>query len=258
MKYRHDVKYYSLNGKLNDIGDFPVSVVRSSGLIYEVIKFTDGKYLYFDEHLQRMQASLRIINQAEVSTVNIENDAYELAKANGIDIGNLKIVIKYHNSRSMVYLFFIPHRYPSASQYKEGVKVRLQYDVRANPNAKIANWEIRDKANRLIDNNEIYETLLVNDNGEITEGSRSNVFFVKEGTFYTASDNIVLSGITRQKLIERLNELDYLIRYEAVNIADLNQYSHCFISGTSPGILPVRMIDNIEFEVDEDLLSRIS
>ncbi|OYT10668.1 MAG: hypothetical protein B6I18_07900 [Bacteroidetes bacterium 4572_112] len=258
MKYRHDVKYYSLNGKLIDIGEFLVSVVRSSGLIYEVIKYTDGAYLYFKEHLQRMQTSLRIANKAEVDIVNIETDARNLALANGINVGNLKIVIKYQDSTPMVYLFFIPHRYPSATQYKVGVKVRLQYDVRANPKAKIANWDIRDKANRLIDSNNIYETLLVNEDGDITEGSRSNVFFMKENTFYTADDSIVLSGITRMKLLENLFKLDCNIKYEAVNIADLSKYTHCFITGTSPGILPVSTIDEISFRIDEDLLLKIS
>jgi len=258
MKYRHDIKYYSLNGELIDIGEFPVSVVRSSGLIYEVIKYANGEYLYFDEHLQRMQASLRIANKAEVDIVNIKTDAKDLALANGINIGNLKIVINYQNKSPMVYLFFIPHRYPTAMQYKIGVKVSLQYDVRANPKAKIANWDIRDKANRLIDSNNIYETLLVNEDGDITEGSRSNVFFMKENAFYTANDNIVLSGITRMKFIEKLYKLGYNIKYEAVNVADLNKYTHCFITGTSPGILPVNSINEISFVIDEDLLSKIS
>jgi len=258
MKYRHDVKYYSINGKLIEIGDFPVSVVRSSGLIYEVIKYSDGEYLYFDDHLQRMLASLRIANKTEVDLMNIETYAKDLALANCVNIGNLKIVINNKNTFSMVYLFFIPHRYPTAAQYKVGVKVRLQFDVRANPKAKIANWDIRDKANRLIDNNNIYETLLVNDGGDITEGSRSNVFFMKDNTFYTAPDNIVLSGITRQKLIDNLSNIGYIIKYEAVNIADLNRYTHCFITGTSPGVMPVSAIDDIDYNVNVDILNLIS
>ena len=205
-----------------------------------------------------MQASLIITNHTEVNINNIEKNAYTLADANGIDVGNLKIVIKYQDSKPDVYLFFIPHRYPTVEQYKIGVKVILQFDIRTNPKAKIANWEIRDRANRIIDSNEIYETLLVNDKGEITEGSRSNVFFVKDNVFYTAADNIVLLGITRQKLIDNLSKLGYIIKYEAVNIADLNKYTNCFITGTSPGILAVSTIDEISFAIDENLLLKIS
>ena len=43
-------------------------------------------------------------------------------------------------------------------------------------------------------------------NNEITEGSRSNIFFLKDETLVTAPDNAVLNGITRKHILEICRE----------------------------------------------------
>ena len=250
MKYRNDIEFYSLNGELMPIEGFPVEIVRSSGLVYEVVKYDRGKYLYFKEHLQRLQNSLEIIGKQSIDISKTEENAIKLAISNNLHLGNLKIVVDFKNNVQSIYLFFIPHRYPTSKQYKEGVMLKLQYAERHEPNAKVSNWKVRSSANKLIDNNEIYETLLVNTNNEITEGSRSNVFFVKDDVFYTAPNDKVLQGITRQKVIELINAKGFNLIYKCINVDQLSDFDYCFISGTSPGVLPVCRIENIDFDIN--------
>ena len=52
----------------------------------------------------------------------------------------------------------------------------------------------------------LYEVLLVNRDGVITEGSRSNVFFIKSGEVYTPPTDAVLPGVTRTMIIRILEE----------------------------------------------------
>ncbi|RLD44635.1 MAG: aminotransferase class IV [Bacteroidetes bacterium] len=254
MKYINDIEYYSLNGKLMPIDGFPKEIVRSSGLVYEVLKYDKGEYLYFKEHLQRLQNSLRLIGKQKIDISKIENNAIKLAIANKLTLGNLKIVVDFKSSLQSIYLFFIPHRYPTGKQYKEGVSLKLQYAERSEPNAKVANWDVRGSANKLIDDNEIYETLLVNNKDEITEGSRSNVFFIKENIFYTASKDKILPGVTRQKVIELLNAKKLQLIYKCIKVDELSDYDHCFITGTSPGILAICRIEEINFSTNLDFI----
>ena len=51
--------------------------------------------------------------------------------------------------------------------YEKGVDVKLMNAERPNPNAKISNLETRQKANLLIKEEHIFETLLVNHKNEI-------------------------------------------------------------------------------------------
>ena len=84
--------------------------------------------------------------------------------------------------------------------------------------------------------------LLVDRNERITEGSRSNVFFVKGNRFYTAPDSMVLSGVTRKKVMECLADLEFTIVEEAVFTSEISTFDAVFLTGTSPKVLPVRSI----------------
>jgi len=103
---------------------------------------------------------------------------------------------------------------------------------------------IREGANKMIADQKLYEVLLVNRDNLITEGSRSNVFFVKDNVFYTAPASSVLVGVTRKKVIECLYKLEYMLVEEAVISSEIGNYDAVFLTGTSPGILPVQSIGN--------------
>ncbi len=257
MKYRNNVKYFSLNGELKKIEEFPVEVVKASGLVYEVIKVVCGELFLIDEHIERLGNSLEISNHINVSIAELKSYSQELISANEIHNGNLKIVCKIIDNKANWFLFFIPHRYPSDEQYSEGVKLISQKAERPNPNAKIANWNIRGEANKIIDKNNIYETLLINSDNEVTEGSRSNIFFIKGNVFYTADEEFVLAGITRTNIINIIYDLGYQIEFICIPIIEINNYDACFISGTSPGVLQVKRINDIIFEINNKVYNKL-
>ncbi len=90
----------------------------------------------------------------------------------------------------------------------------------------------------------------MNREGRITEGSRSNVFFVKDGCFVTAPAEEVLPGITRQKVIELLAGSGYALKEHSLSAAELPQVQAAFLTGTSPKILPIRSIGDLTLPVD--------
>ena len=102
---------------------------------------------------------------------------------------------------------------------------------------------------RLIATN-AYEAFLVDDEGYITEGSRSNIFFVREGKLYTAPDDKVLGGITRKHVIDLCSINGIEIEFRCIALAEIEEYESVFMTGTSPMVLPVKSIDDFEFNVD--------
>ncbi len=62
---------------------------------------------------------------------------------------------------------------------------------------------------RKLQESKAYEALLVNEEGYITEGSRSNVFLIKDGVIYTPADRDVLLGITRAKVIDLIRDYGF-------------------------------------------------
>ena len=104
--------------------------------------------------------------------------------------------------------FFIPHKYPDKKWYETGVPCGILMAERDNPKAKVFQTSVRRKADEMIENQGLFEVLLVDRGGRITEGSRSNVFFVKNDRLFTPKGGDVLSGITRRKIISLAQEMN--------------------------------------------------
>ena len=107
-----------------------------------------------------------------------------------------------------------------------------------------------------IQDNDIYEAVLYHD-GKVTEGSRSNLFFLKEGCIYSARDEDVLSGITRQKVVETINSMGIQNIQKDIPIEELSQFEAAFLTGTSIHILPIKSYEDVEFDVDHPLLREL-
>ena len=85
--------------------------------------------------------------------------------------------------------------------------------------------------------------LLVNDRGMITEGSKSNAFFVKNNAIYTAPGDAVLKGITRKYVFEACNNAGFDVKEQFIAADELKDISGAFLSGTSIKVLPISTID---------------
>jgi len=216
--------------------------------VYEVIRIIDGIALFLEDHYSRLQKSMAIAKlDLDIDLRQFGESINELIHASQIREGNVRFVYSVSAELRRWTFSFIPHNYPKTEEYLNGVVVDLLNAERQNPNAKVIQPTIRDKANQLISEQKIYEILLVDRDGKITEGSRSNVFFVKDGIFYTAPENMILVGITRQKVLACLNELGYPIVEEAVKASEIDGFDAAFLTGTSPKILPIRDIGSTQY-----------
>ncbi|MFA5328046.1 MAG: aminotransferase class IV [Prolixibacteraceae bacterium] len=224
---------------------FHFEFFNSGRSVYEVIRIIDGIPLFCEAHYQRLLKSVEIAKlPLEMPYTAFRRNIFSLVSLNAKTEGNIKFVFAVAGNESGWAFQFIPHSYPAASEYLNGVATGLLLAQRENPNAKILQKGIRDQANQLIDEQKLFEVLLVDAEGRITEGSRSNVFFVKDGIFYTAHESLILVGITRQKVVECLNKLGCRIVEKAVQANEIEIYDSVFLTGTSPKVLPIRSIGN--------------
>jgi branched-chain amino acid aminotransferase len=230
------------NGLISET-DFNFTIFNSDRSIYEIIRVIDGVAIFLEDHFVRLQNSFKtqcII--FEMSFKDFEQNISELIILNQKNEGNIKFVYSMSENMGQWAFYFIPHSYPSVQDYGSGVSTDLLHAERVNPNAKVIQNRIRIQANQLIADRNLYEMLLVDREGRITEGSRSNVFFVKDDVFYTAPESMVLVGITRMKVLECLEELRFQYKEESVEYSSIPSYDAVFLTGTSPKVLPVRSI----------------
>ncbi|HUW06294.1 MAG TPA: aminotransferase class IV [Williamwhitmania sp.] len=217
-------------------------------VVYEVIRIVGGRPLFFRQHMLRLENSCRIANVVLVwSSLQIRHAIQNLVFANNAQNVNLKIEVFVHSGCPCYQMFLIPSSYPEEALYNHGVSVGLLQAERANPNAKILNRPFVSHANELMKKNNWYEVLLVNGEGEVTEGSRSNFFLIEKTSIITPPLKSVLPGITRQMVLKIALELGLEVKEISVPAAALSNYQAAFLSGTSPGILPIATIDDIAY-----------
>ena len=242
-------KYMIINGRIipaSETGDIWAS---SSRTIYEVIKVISGIPLFLEKHMERLEASARLINY---SVTNISNNILksitELIKANDSPEKNMKIIVyNMENTVPDFMAYFIRSSYPTPEQYETGVHGILLKEERSNPNAKVVNSGYKERVAAALAEAKAYEALLVNREGEITEGSRSNIFFVRNGKVLTAPKGNVLIGITRVYVFELCKKLGIEIIEEPILVSVLGEMDGVFMTGTSPKILPISTIGDMSF-----------
>lgn len=251
---------FIFNGKLCDTSLFESTYKTSSPSVYEVIRVMDGTPLFLEDHYKRLISSAASIGKEVIFSIEkLREYIKSLCSAAGIKNNNVKLVINDFKSipHGNFYLFFIKSSYPTEDMYKNGVKTALYSAVRENPNAKIINQSLRDSVNEYLEKNSLYEAILVNERGEITEGSRSNIFFIKNNQVYTSPAEGVLLGVTRQRIIRLCMENSIKVHEEVIPGSRINEFDAAFISGTSPKVLPIASIGNIMLSCSNNCLRKI-
>jgi branched-chain amino acid aminotransferase len=104
-------------------------------------------------------------------------------------------------------------------------------------NAMLAVMDARDKG--------FDEAIMLDENGNVSEGPGENIFIVKDGKVYTPGiDSSILPGITRDMAITLANDLGYETIEKVITKDELMSADEAFFSGTAAEITPITEIDN--------------
>ncbi|MEK9650053.1 MAG: branched-chain amino acid transaminase [Gammaproteobacteria bacterium] len=88
------------------------------------------------------------------------------------------------------------------------------------------------------------EALLLDKNGNISEGSGENLFIVKDKKLFTPTVDYCLNGITRQSIIAIAQSIELEVHESVLKIDDLMNADEAFFTGTAVEVMPIKSIDN--------------
>ena len=228
--------------------------------IYEVIPSYDGKLVGFTPHMTRMQEGLDAIEiRLRVDHDEWREIAHQLIARNGG--GNLGIYLHVSrgtdNRRNHAYPDDItPTTYAFAFEIPPAPRpdkaAASCYTVATTEDMRWKRCNIKSTA--LLGNVMHYqhghalghkETILYNQDGEITEAAACNVFVVKHGIVATPLlDHQKLPGITRLMLLEILRRDGNIpVEERVVTLRELEQADEVWLTSSSKEIAPVTAID---------------
>jgi branched-chain amino acid aminotransferase len=90
------------------------------------------------------------------------------------------------------------------------------------------------------------EAILLNQRGEVSEGSGENIFVVKNGGLLTNGiDADILMGVTRDSILQIAANLKIPARVDTISVDDLMTADELFFSGTAVEVTSIREVDGI-------------
>jgi len=210
--------------------------------IFETIKFTDKKILFFKEHMDRLYSN-HFFNFSKLNQEKIYSDSIEVINQNSLSNGLIKIVVVplSDNWDDLEYYIFIrelPQNIPDFVKvifYSEKFYPILRFKPMYKSLSYMGNFmAIRDA--KLAG---AFEPIFYNRQKIITEGAIRNIFFIKDNIIYTPSIDLgILNGITRQHVIQLVSSLDYMVKESNINYDTINTMDEAFITSSAVDILP--------------------
>jgi len=102
------------------------------------------------------------------------------------------------------------------------------------------------------------EALLLNEHGDVAEGSGENVFVVRDGVVITNdADADVLPGITRASVLALAREAGITTRVRPITTADIAACDEAFFTGTAAEVVPIVRVDDRELGAEGPLTERL-
>ncbi|MGB7919783.1 MAG: aminotransferase class IV [Desulfobacterales bacterium] len=247
MKCDAAFDFLFINGELHPSCETAIFDRIDGNSVYEVIKLIEGVPLFFEDHMARMQRSAVLLGaDIEKPTRQVRAEINELVEKNGCADINVKLVWYPEKEGSIFLTYFVRQDFPGDGAYRRGAHIILYDGERRNPQIKAVKTSYRERVRAVREAAGAYEALLVDDKGFISEGTRSNLFFLIDHQLCTPPSDAVLLGVTRQHVMALCRVLAIDVQEKMLPKDNLNRIEAAFITGTTIDILPIGSIGRLQ------------
>lgn len=253
-----------LDGKFVPLSQAKVSILDRGfsygDALFETLRVYSGKIFRLGQHLDRLKRGADLIFMKLPETrERIEDILYETFNRNqGADAVIRMTVTRgqglpgklWQDDCSPTLLVHVrPYQAPPEEWYQKGVPVSLIPDSAArlggvSEQIKSANYLSQILARKQADDQQSVEAVMINERGEVCDGTISNIFLVENGQLSTPAVNgYVLAGVTRQVVLELAGETGVPTLERVVSPDEMVKADEVFLTNTGWEILPVTRID---------------
>ncbi len=253
-----------MDGKLVPKENATVSVF-DHGLLYgdgvfEGIRIYNGRIYESAAHLERFYESAKAIRlDIPITPQQWEDAIYATAKANNFTdcyvravvtrgVGKLGISPVNCERPTCFVICDVLEMYPKAI-YENGMPVITASTLRNSPMSLSPRIKSLNYLNNILGKIEaldagVPEAIMLNANGNVSEGTAMNLFAVKRGIATTPplTDGI-LEGVTRNTVLRLLPQSGVTAREASLQKHDLYIADELFVCGTGAEVVPVTTVD---------------
>ncbi|MEA3291177.1 MAG: aminotransferase class IV [Pseudomonadota bacterium] len=225
--------------------------------VYEVFRTYSGVPFMLEEHLDRMAHSAELMGmRISQSREEVVDRLRKAVRASGARQGD-DVYVRFHvtrgggavdlypepglTTRLVIMVKDLPAWNPV--HYETGMKVAVT-DLRRNPvNALDPNIKGGNYLNNIMGLTEAREagaddSVMLNEQGLLTECSNSNIWFVVDGRAVTPREGNLV-GLTRRTLLDLLPGNGIEAEERDLRVADIRAAEECFVTSATREVMPV-------------------
>ena len=253
-----------LDGKFVPLSQAKVSILDRGfsygDALFETLRVYSGKIFRLDLHLNRLERGADcIFLKLPESRERIEEIIYETFNRNQGADAVIRITVTrgkglpgklWQDDCSPTLLVHVrPYQASPEEWYRKGVPVSLIPNSAArlggvSEQIKSANYLSQVLARKQANDRQSVEGVMINERGEVCDGTISNVFLVEKGQLSTPAVNgYVLAGVTRQVVLELAGKAGVPTLERAVSPDEIVKADEVFLTNTGWEILPVTRVD---------------
>ena len=259
-----------VNGKIVPAKEAVVSVFDHGFLygdgVYETMKVYDGVVFMLGGHLQRLYRSASLIGLTVPSVADdLKIAIYETLMANSLRNAYVRVTVSRGPGAIGLDPDFCPvptvviitedfKEYPAA-YYKNGISLiipetRRNLKEAINPQIKSLNFLNNILAKIEAKKKNAYEAVMLNSDGNLTEGTISNIAFYKNNTLCTPSIACgILDGITRGIVLDLARREGLKVKEGTFTKEEIYGAREVFITNTTMEVMPVSKVDDRPYPV---------
>jgi branched-chain amino acid aminotransferase len=224
--------------------------------VFETLRVYQGRIFKAKEHVSRLFQSAQAISLTIPATAeDIQKIFFQTLEANRLRDARVRITVsrgpdemglepKALSSPTIVVIAKAFSGYPETF-YEKGVdvaivKTRKTPTVSLDPRIKSLNYLNPLLAKMESQKMEVFEGILLNQEGHLCEGTVSNLFLVKQGHLWTPAPSCgILEGITRQTILELAQKAGIPVWEKNLRPDEILGADECFLTNTTMELMPV-------------------
>lgn len=227
---------------------------------FETVRVYEGYAFRADDHERRLRTALEALGLT-LPGLPMGDVLEHVAKANRIGDGRGRVIATgglEHPDGTLctprVFAEVTPWPRRPAGDYARGIRVEILSGVLGGmmplAGMKSLSYLPNYVARRQAAAKGAEEAVLLHASGELTEGTTSNFFLVIGDRLVTPpADGRVLSGVTRQLVMEDAARLGIPVEERAVTRADVAHATGAFLTSTMREVLPIRDFGGVPLPV---------
>jgi len=218
--------------------------------LFETMRSNQGRIVYFDEHLQRLLASCRLLKiRCAYSAHGLKKNIQQTVGINGLSDARVRLSVVKTKRGSDTLVAAQRYKPYSEAKYKRGfnccISAFKQQENSFLAGLKTTNYLFYQLSYLAAQELGFDEALILNNRGYLAEASHSNIFLVKENELFTpALACACLAGITRQAVLDLAKKYKIKVYEGNFSLQDLYSADEAFLTNSLMGVMPLTSLQN--------------